>query len=632
MSRVNIPLVPKEPDGPLRVLILGRVSTDRQDLENIEASYAFDEKFLGESYQGPLYLKRLGERGSGLRTDRPTIVEAEDEIATGTWDLVLMEDLSRAYRNPRHQMAFVQNAVDAGTRVICIGDGLDTADPNWEVMLGAAALRHGMFIPDTRRRVKRTAAHAFDRGGMVQKVRYGYRKLGREEAEAGESGPKGLRIARVAECTPVIEEMARRVLAGESYEEVATYLFESGVAAGPYVESGVWSGRVVEALLRSPILHGERVFGVSRIRTKFSTGKKTPERSPTPPATKHYPELAHLSAERHAELLRVMDLRAPAGASKGGPGHPLRGKPRSQAPWPAQHPRCAICESTMYRTGLYLKCGDYFLPGGRKACWNHVQVRSDEVRARVLSWVLEHCGRHPSYRSALAGAAWSEFCARRSKQGRADRALDEEIHALEARAKNLARAIGSGGELESLVGELRRVEKALGEARGRRAKAAASAAGPVSRAEVEAELDRAVAELAGTSCEFAALMRRVIPEFVIVPVQALDCGQVRPRGRLTLRLSGLLAGAGGRGAVEEEVARATLDLFTPPAHIRAIPACLEARRADPGATLARIGEATGLGRMTVKRAFRYARLMEEAGQSDPYRELTSRPASAARWH
>src|SRR3954447_8189300 len=196
MPHLNVPLIPKDPNGPLRLLIVGRISTVHQDLENIDASYRYVEEFLSRIYQGPLHLKHLGERGSGLRTDRATIVEAEDEIATGTWDLAITEDLSRFYRNSRHQYVFVQDAVDQETRVICIGDNLDTAEEGWEVALGAAALRHGLHIPDTRRRVKRTAQHSFHKGAMVQKTRYGYRKLSAEEAAAGEYGPRGLRIAR----------------------------------------------------------------------------------------------------------------------------------------------------------------------------------------------------------------------------------------------------------------------------------------------------------------------------------------------------------------------------------------------------------------------------------------------------
>ena len=75
-------------------------------------------------------------------------------------------------------------------RVISIGDNLDTAEENWEVNLGTAALRHGLYIPDTRRRVRRSAQHSFHLGRMVQKIRFGYRKLSPEQAESGEFGRK----------------------------------------------------------------------------------------------------------------------------------------------------------------------------------------------------------------------------------------------------------------------------------------------------------------------------------------------------------------------------------------------------------------------------------------------------------
>ena len=110
MSYLSSPLVFKNPNGPAWVSIVGRVSTVQQNIENIEASYRYVEDYLQRIHQGPMEIKHLGEQTSGMRTDRLTIIEAEEEIATGKWDLVITEDLSRFYRNPRHQYAFVQDA------------------------------------------------------------------------------------------------------------------------------------------------------------------------------------------------------------------------------------------------------------------------------------------------------------------------------------------------------------------------------------------------------------------------------------------------------------------------------------------------------------------------------------------
>lgn len=631
MPIANIPLIPKQPGGALRVLILGRISTIHQDLESIQASYAYVENHLRHIYQGPLYLKRLGERGSGLRTDRPTIVEAEEEVATGTWDLVIMEELSRAYRNPRYQYVFVQDAVDAGTRVICIGDSLDTAEDGWEVTMGTAALRHGLAIPDTRRRVRRTASHSFHRGGMVMKFRFGYRKLSEEEAEAGRFGPKGVRVAKVPEATPVIREMGRRVLDGSTYAAVAGWLNEQPIAPGPYSDRKTWTGRLVQELLRDPILHGTRTFGVVKSQPLFRTGKSRRRKNPDGPETQHHPELAHLSEAEHDELLRAMDRRAAARVRATGPEHPLYNRPRSQTIWPGQHPRCAICRAPMYRVDRdQLKCRNAFSPGA-VPCWNHVQVDCRLVRERLIAFVMGHCDRVPEFRRALIEAAWAELEATRRRQSLATRGLDDEIAELERRAANLADAISRGGQLEALVNQLAEVDRTLRDARRRRAE---SPGPPLSsRADVEHQLETALRQLTQTSFTFGDLMRRILPEFAIVPVQTGDDGQVRPRARFVLRLAALAgpSPAAGDPAGQPGDVSGTIDLFDPPAYIRAIPACRDARRADPAASLNQIAAKTGYNLMLVKRALDFGRRMEAEGLSEPYRELTEPPTSASRW-
>jgi site-specific DNA recombinase len=167
-------VTPHTADTPMRVVIIGRISTPHQNEDNIEASYRYVEDYLRKQHLGPLQIKYLGERASGMLAERQTIRQVEDLIAAGQVDLVVAEDLSRIFRNPRHQLNFVQDAVDAGVRILCLADNLDTSNDNWELMLGAAGLRHGLVVSDTRRRVRRTATHSFHGGGMVMKVRFGY--------------------------------------------------------------------------------------------------------------------------------------------------------------------------------------------------------------------------------------------------------------------------------------------------------------------------------------------------------------------------------------------------------------------------------------------------------------------------
>jgi DNA invertase Pin-like site-specific DNA recombinase len=634
MSRC-IPLVPKDRGGLLRVLVMGRISTPHQDKENIEASYRYVEDFLKQVYKGPMHIKHLGEQGSGMRTDRATIIEAEEEIETGTWDVVITEDLARFYRNPRFQYSFVQNAVDNGTRVICIGDNLDTADENWEVAMGAATLRHGLHIPDTRRRVRRTATHAFHRGGMVQHVRFGYRKLTQEEADSRQFGPKELRIAKVSEQTAVIREMRERVMRGDYYEDIADWLNESGVCPGSYVRNGKWTGKLVEDNLRDPIFRGMRTFRDDVYEPVFRTGKHR-RRKNDEPETETYAELAHMSQEEHGTLLEVMDARAAEHRGLSGAEHPLFNKPRSRTIWPGQHARCAICGGMMYRyDGAWLKCQNAHRHDDQR-CWNHVQVSCSLTRSKVLAWLLSHCRQAPRFQDTLVDSAWAELQSQRQRQDQTRGLLDQQSSDLEMRSANLAKAIAKAGEIEALVKELTSVDEMLNAARKKKAsqtKTSMEKLTGYSRQEVEAKLDEVLIEVAQTSHEFADLMRRIFPEFVIQPVQALDSGQIRPRGRLVFRPNGFgdVPGNGRPPDPQSGDVEVVIDLFDPPDYIRHMRRCLDARAKNNKLSLKKLGQQLNLNYMTVKRAFDYARRMEALGSEDPYRAITTCPIKAARW-
>ena len=99
MAIAHVPLQPRKP-GPLRVITIGRISTPHQREESIEAMHATVERVLRNVYKGPFVLDKIGEQGSGLILKRPKIMEAMARIEEGRYDVVILEDLSRVYRNP----------------------------------------------------------------------------------------------------------------------------------------------------------------------------------------------------------------------------------------------------------------------------------------------------------------------------------------------------------------------------------------------------------------------------------------------------------------------------------------------------------------------------------------------------
>ena len=121
----TVPLQPKTPGSPLKVIILGRTATENQEIEH---SLKNAEDYLRRVHDGPVEIRKLDERASGMVFDRPTIREAQALIGTRYWDLVLVENLARICRNPRFLYQFIEDCTDAGTRVIAIEDNVDTAD------------------------------------------------------------------------------------------------------------------------------------------------------------------------------------------------------------------------------------------------------------------------------------------------------------------------------------------------------------------------------------------------------------------------------------------------------------------------------------------------------------------------
>jgi DNA invertase Pin-like site-specific DNA recombinase len=631
MFQPSVPLRPRNPDGKLRALVIGRISTEHQKEESIEASFRYVKEHLARIYDGPVELECLGERASGMLADRATIRRAEELITSGRTDVVVAEDLSRIYRNPRLQYDFVQNAVDNGCRVMCIADNLDTGTDNWELALGAAAFRHGMFIPDVRRRVRRSATHAFHNGGMVLKIRFGYRRLSKEEAASGHFGPKGLRIARDAGCTATIRQILEWVHNCISYVRIAERLNQAGIRPGQYANQEHWSARNVVNLLRDPILSGTRRFRVILHEPIFGTGKHR-RRKGAQPETKSYPELAHLTVTEQQDLWQVMEQRASIWRAGTARVSQRLNVPRSKALWPGQSAACGICGGLMYDLGRHLKCQNA-LPGAARPCWNHVQVPIELARQKVVAWLIALTLTNSHLRETLINYALAEIETLQKGAQSDSQRIDRRLSELRTAAANLAKAVAKGGELDALIDELMAVNEQIQELETQKANQANAKRhddGLPAIELIEVHLKDRLLALLGASYEFGDTFLGLIPEFRIVPVQALDTPLVRPRAKLTLRLSHLRDVPGEQ--VETETVSTAIDLFEPPEHIRWLNSCASLKVASPRSSLKRIAAQLGIGHMTAKRALDYARLMEAARTKEPYRELIERPSVASRWH
>ncbi len=461
-------MIPKYPNGPLKVMELGRVSTLKQQKSNIDASYDYAEQILKDVYEGTPYIKRLGSQESGMLVERETIMEACKEIATGTWDLVLLEDVSRAYRNPRWIYAFVQDCVDHDTRVIAPGDNLDTWDENWEITLGAAALRHGMHVPDTRRRVRRTAAFCFQNGGMVLHVKFGYRKVSKEEAASGQFGPVGLRVTKRAEDTAIIRTLRLMIVRDRvGPQALSDWLNEQGVETGPSVKHQKWTAALVSSLLRDPILYGLRRHQQVIHELRFKDGRHT-RRKNLNPDSKHWPELAHMTEEQWREMNAVLNDLSSGTKRRTGVDHPRHRVRRKDSFCGLQHCTCSVCREFLWVAGNnVIKCQNSVRRTGA-TCWNHVLVNLPLMRAKLVDLLLSVCQRHPAAMETMLKEVWQEVSRAQGRSQHEVETATAHIQKLEAQGKNLAESIALGGKLDLLVAQVKIVQAELKKARKQR--------------------------------------------------------------------------------------------------------------------------------------------------------------------
>jgi 5-methylcytosine-specific restriction endonuclease McrA len=628
MMILEHPLVPKRTDGVLRAIIPGRISKETQDVKSIAASQSDNEAWLRAAYSGEIDITRLGEQASGWLADRPSMEQAKAMIEADRCDLVLVAELRELFRNPGLLFSFVHRCIDNNTRFIAHWDQIDTASDGWETNMHVAVLKHGIMVPETRRRVKRKATDTFADGGMVLKVKYGYRKLTKEEAMSGEFGPVGLRIAKIESYTPNIKEMRRRVLDGQSDTMVAGWLNDEGISPGPYSETGKWTGRLVKELLVDPIVSGQRSFRKTLSKLVYGSGNYKAQHNPSPMTAEVCPGLAHLTCEEQDDLLKYYAGRKSKNPRKVGRENARWNRPRSDSIWPGQAITCSVCGDICYLLDDVLKCKNA-LSRGEKTCWNHVTAKIQTVRERVIPVLIAAIERDPGAKCAIADVAWAEYQQRRRGGAQFQNGFETQLKETERQIAQMTKALKIDDSIESIVHELKTLQKrkkALLEEKRIRDETSTGLGEYASVVELRNDLPRVIDQMASTSYEFSLMLRALIPKCVLVPIQALDCAQVRPR--LMFTISFAKWARGNEMAFEEQHA---IDLFDSSVHIRHLDACVALRKDSPDMALRTMDEVLKINYMTIKRSLGYAMLMEQQGATEPYRVLTEEPKGASRW-
>jgi len=147
MMHLRQPLV-VPPGRPLRVLIHARFSTEEQRQSSIDDQITACQRFVEANLPKGTKPKDVAielikePEVSGEIADRPGINQVWAGIEAKRWDVIVAEESSRLYRHHTKAGELFESAVDAGVRVICPSDYIDTLDDDWPDRLHMCQMQH----------------------------------------------------------------------------------------------------------------------------------------------------------------------------------------------------------------------------------------------------------------------------------------------------------------------------------------------------------------------------------------------------------------------------------------------------------------------------------------------------------
>ena len=639
------------PSGrPLRVLIQARYSTEEQRQTSTEDQIANCRRFLADNLPRDIDPDRLaieviGEREiSGERMSRPGINEVWAGIESKRWDLIIAEESSRLYRHMTFAGLLFNTAVDAGIRILCPTDYIDTADDDWPERLNSSQSSHSRANYYNRTRIKRAHQGLWDRGAAIGSLKVGYRR--RPSKPATESAPaEGPYYDELdADQVPVVCEVFDRVAGDEPLWAVAEWLTSIGFSKGSHGQKPEWSSTNVIELIRRPDYRGEQTFRKRISKQQLTTGRsKLVRNSADAVLTRQAPHLRIVSDHVWYEANAAIDRRRTRLAGPTGSDHPLSGKARDSRGLLATLFVCGICGGPMHAEGR--NEGGYRCAGAKNyECWNRTTCLREQAHEAVVAAVAREVMGLADSREQLV-ARVLELHASGGDHAASHRALQSEESKLVGGIANICLAIEKSGDgIDALVERLASRERDLKVVRSRLAELASQTHDrkpPPTAADILRHLESLQAGLVARDSRASVILRQLLVGPIrAIPHRQFDSNKVVLRAEFEIMLSQSLPamvaesieGAADAALSDLRLVRKQMvvDVFTPSA--LAAHAVEAYELAETGLSLAKVGAALGVSKRQAHLCSQLGAKMTAAGVADPFVRLTERPEKVSRWN
>ncbi len=631
MASRNKPLLPLN-GHTLMVLAVQRISgcgKQKEVSKEDQLQHAHEE--IDDRYKGPVEYTPISTTAKGERLDRPELVEIERLLRTRRYDVLIVEDIGRLIRGSEaHRLCGI--AVDHGTLVLSPNDGIDTNDVDWESAVIGACQDHVSYNEHTSRRIKHKLDTRFKREGLAtNRPMFGYVK------------PPGAKHyadwQKEEAATPILKQMIEVLLEVRTLVGVADWLNARRIPVGPGVLKNTrWNDRLVRAVLTNTLLKGWARRGVTRRKKHHGTGRRIAVPNEDGPVYKEFPHLAHLSVTEFDDLQAVIASLNRRRKTPPKPGQQLWNEGKRPSRFPSGHATCGYCGSP----SVWGACGaakKLMCDGARQyRCWNSTGL-SASIAADVVTQALTAAysgldGFDEQLRGLVRDATRQEQVDLPAQWAELER--DEAAVAKEE--ANVQAGLAEFGPNPVIKQALDKVTARRLEVRTRRFELERSResapALPASAADLRQLFVEKFRDLTAADIGFAALLRRLIPEFTVTLVRMVDDGRLYPRAELVFDLSGVTPDASRAPAYAALLRRpVTVDLFTPPLRERIRVDAVRLR--EQGLALKKIPPllAVPASWTVVRQALAVDQMMREQGLESPFVPVVEMPIDSfyRRW-
>lgn len=219
---------------------------------------------------------------SGYIMDRPDFDRLKMDLNTGKVDVVIVKDLSRLGRHNAKVQLFLENILEAGKRIIAIGDGYDTFNGDSHNVAGIQTWMNEIYVRDVSKKVRSAIDIMQREGRYISCVPYGYY-----------IDPIKKNTYHVDEmCAMYVKEMFDMYLNGLGVAAIAKEFKKRGVPTGSMIKkqrlerqgktfrghvTDIWSPNVVASMLKNDFYIGTLTLGKTKKRAIKGKKIKQPE-------------------------------------------------------------------------------------------------------------------------------------------------------------------------------------------------------------------------------------------------------------------------------------------------------------------------------------------------------------------